>query len=78
MEAIVQVQFVGHLLKGTTMTTLAVFTIEGEILMDHLVTHDVSELAFCKVVIVGHGNDGIVDVTIEPTSSVIMEIAAGT
>ena len=77
METIVQVELVGHLLKGPAMTTFAIGAIEGQIIMYHLVTHNIDELLLSKVVVVCHGNNWVINVLIEPPALVILEIAAG-
>ena len=77
VETVVQIQLVGHLLEGTAMTTFTVYTIESQIVMDHLVAHDIGELLLGKVVIVGNGDDGVIDVLVEPSALVVLEIAAG-
>ena len=77
METIVQVELVGHLLEGPAMTTTAISAIEGQIIMYHLVTHDIDKLFLSKVVVVGHGDNWVINVLIEPAALVILEIAAG-
>lgn len=77
MEAVVMVELVGHLLEGPAMAAFAIGAVEGEIIVYHLVANDIGELLLGKVVIVGNGDDGVIDVLVEPSALVVLEIAAG-
>ena len=64
-------------MQGPAMTAFTIGAIEGQIIMYHLVTHNIDELLLSKVVVVCHGNNWVINVLIEPPALVILEIAAG-
>lgn len=71
------VELIGHLLEGPSMAAFAIGAVEGEIIVYHLVAHDIGELLLGKVVVVGNGDNGVIDVLVEPTALIVLEIAAG-
>ena len=77
MEAVGFVELASHSLELLAVMTVAVFAVEGEVEMDHLVNHDVAKLPRSEIIVVGHGDDGRVDAFVEPSSLGVFEISAG-
>ena len=78
MEAVGFVELASHSLELLAVMTVAVFAVEGEVEMDHLVNHDIAKLPRSEIIVVGHGDDGRVDAFVEPPSLGVFEISAGT
>ena len=78
VEAVGFVELASHRLKLFAVMTVAVFAVEGEVEMDHLVNHDVAKLTRREIVVVGHGDDGRVDAFVEPPSLGVFEVSACT
>lgn len=54
MEAVGLVELASHSLELLAVMTDAVFAVEGEEEMDHLVNHDVTKLTRREIIVVGH------------------------
>ena len=78
MEAVGFVELAGHRLELLAVMTVAVFAVEGEVEMDHLVNHDVTKLTRLEIIVVGHGDDGGIDAFVEPPSLGVFEVSTGT
>ena len=78
VEAVGLVELASHRLELLAVMTVAVFAVEGEVEMNHLVNHDVAKLTRREIVVVGHGDDGGVDAFVEPPSLGVFEVSAGT
>ena len=72
------VELASHSLELLAVMTVAVFAVEGEVEMDHLVNHDVTKLTRLEIIVVGHGDDGGINAFIKPSSLGVFEISAGT
>lgn len=77
METVGFVELASHRLELLAVMTVAVFAVEGEVEMDHLVNHDVAKLTRREIVVVGHGDDGRVDAFVEPSALGVFEVSAG-
>ena len=76
MEAEGFVELASHRLKLLAVMTVAVFAVEGEVEMDHLVNHDITKLTRCEIIVVGDGDDGGIDAFVEPSSLGVFEVSA--
>lgn len=76
METIGLVELTSHSLELLAVMTVAVFAVEGEVEMDHLVNHDVTKLTRCEIIVVGYGDDGGIDAFAEPSSLGVFEVSA--
>lgn len=54
VEAVGLVELASHSLELLAVMTDAVFAVEGEEEMDHLVNHDVTKLTRREIIVVGH------------------------
>lgn len=72
------VELASHSLELLAVMTVAIFAVEGEVEMDHLVNHDVAKLTRREIVVVGDGDDGGIDAFVEPPSLGVFEVSAGT
>ena len=57
MEAVGFVELLSHGFELLAVMTVAVFAVEGEVEMDHLVNHDVAKLARGEIVVIGDRDD---------------------
>ena len=78
MEAEGFVELTSHSLELLAVMTVAVFAVEGEVEMDHLVNHDVTKLTRREIIVVGDGDDGGVDAFVEPSALGVFEVSAST
>ena len=54
VEAVGFVELASHRFKLLAVMTIAVFAVEGEVEMDHLVNHDVTKLTRREIIVVSH------------------------
>lgn len=78
MEAEGFVELAGHSLELLAVMTVAVFAVEGEVEMDHLMNHDVTKLTRREIIVVGHGDDGGINAFVEPPTLGVFEVSACT
>lgn len=78
METVGFVELASHRLELLAVMAVAVFAVEGEVEMDHLVNHDVAKLTRREIIVVGHRDDGRVDAFVEPPSLGVFEVSACT
>ena len=78
METVGFVELASHRLELLAVMTIAVFAVEGEVEMDHLVNHDVAKLTRGEIIVVGDGDDGGIDAFVEPPSLGVFEVSACT
>ena len=71
------VELASHRLELLAVMAVAVFAVEGEVEMDHLVNHDIAKLTRREIIVVGHGDDGGIDAFIKPSSLGVFEVSAG-
>lgn len=77
VEAVGFVELAGHRLELLAVMTVAIFAVEGEVEMDHLVNHDVAKLPRSEIIVVGHGDAGGINAFVEPPSLGVFEVSAG-
>ena len=77
VEAIGFVELASHRLELLAVMAVAVFAVEGEVEMDHLVNHDIAKLTRSEIIVVGYGDDGGIDAFIKPPSLSVFEVSAG-
>ena len=77
VEAVGFVELASHRLKLLAVMTVAVFAVEGEVEMDHLVNHDIAKLTRSEIIVVGYGDDRGIDAFVEPSSLGVFEVSAG-
>ncbi len=75
MQSKISVQPSRHFLELLPMLAPPVLSEVCQIVMNHLMNHNVYELLLCKVIIVCHQNDGIIERLVEPTTCRILEVA---
>ena len=78
METESFVELASHRLKLLAVMTIAVFAVEGEVEMDHLVNHDVAKLPRSEIIVVGHGDAGGINAFVEPPTLGVFEVSACT
>lgn len=72
------VELASHSLELFAVMTVAVFAVEGEVEMDHLVDHDVTKLTRREIIVVGHGDDGRINAFVKPSALGVFEVSAST
>ena len=72
------VELASHRLELLAVMTVAVFAVEGEVEMDHLVNHDIAKLPRSEIIVVGHGDDGGIDAFVEPSALGVFEVSTST
>jgi hypothetical protein len=70
------VELASHSLELLAVMTVAVFAVEGEVEMDHLVNHDVTKLTRGEIIVVGDGDDWGIDAFVEPPTLGVFEVSA--
>lgn len=78
VEAVGFVELASHSLELLAVMTIAVFAVEGEVEMDHLVNHDVAKLTRSEIIVVCHRDDGGINAFVEPSSLGVFEVSAST
>ena len=78
VEAVGFVELASHSLELLAVMTVAVFAVEGEVEMDHLVNHDVAKLTRGEIIVVGHGDDGGINAFVEPSALGVFKVSAST
>ena len=76
METVGFVELASHRFELLAVMTIAVFAVEGEVEMDHLVNHDVTKLTRREIIVVGHGDDGGINAFVEPPTLGVFEVSA--